>query len=125
MGWDGSTPGCFIAYQRDPREEFVPIQRELTRTDRLDEDIRHVSSGLFACPSGIRDETGYWARLYSTNHSSWSCAIIRWSGSSAWVIPHPVNDGATMRRVIDLGEDGPITDDPDLLVTMAIRNGLR
>lgn len=41
------------------------------------------------------------------------------------VVPYTVNDEATMQRVIDLGVDGLITDDPDLLVAVAIRNGLR
>jgi glycerophosphoryl diester phosphodiesterase len=41
------------------------------------------------------------------------------------VVPYTVNDEATMERVIDLGVDGIITDDPDLLVRVAIRNGLR
>ena len=41
------------------------------------------------------------------------------------VIPYTVDDAAVMRRVIDLGVDGIITDDPDLLVRVAIRNGLR
>jgi glycerophosphoryl diester phosphodiesterase len=41
------------------------------------------------------------------------------------VVPYTVNDEPTMQRVIDLGVDGIITDDPDLLVSVAIRNGLR
>ncbi len=41
------------------------------------------------------------------------------------VIPYTVNDPAVMQRVIDLGVDGIITDDPDLLVGVAVRNGLR
>ncbi|MEV4710299.1 glycerophosphodiester phosphodiesterase family protein [Micromonospora sp. NPDC049374] len=41
------------------------------------------------------------------------------------VIPYTVNDAAVMQRVIDLGVDGIITDDPGLLVGVAIRNGLR
>ncbi|PZF94078.1 glycerophosphodiester phosphodiesterase family protein [Micromonospora deserti] len=41
------------------------------------------------------------------------------------VIPYTVNDAAVMQRVIDLGVDGVITDDPELLVGVAIRNGLR
>ncbi|MGN9809892.1 glycerophosphodiester phosphodiesterase family protein [Micromonospora sp. BQ11] len=41
------------------------------------------------------------------------------------VIPYTVNDPAVMQRVVDLGVDGIITDDPDLLVQVAIRNGLR
>jgi glycerophosphoryl diester phosphodiesterase len=41
------------------------------------------------------------------------------------VVPYTVNDEATMQRVIDLGVDGIISDDPDLLVAVAKRNGLR
>ncbi|MGK5443518.1 glycerophosphodiester phosphodiesterase family protein [Micromonospora sp. URMC 105] len=41
------------------------------------------------------------------------------------VVPYTVNDPAVMQRVIDLGVDGLITDDPDLLVQVAVRNGLR
>ena len=41
------------------------------------------------------------------------------------VIPYTINDEATMQRVIDLGVDGVISDDPDLLVLVAKRNGLR
>ena len=41
------------------------------------------------------------------------------------VVPYTVNDAAVMQRVIDLGVDGIITDDPDLLIKVAIRNGLR
>ncbi|NJP35298.1 hypothetical protein HCJ94_25830 [Micromonospora sp. HSS6-12] len=41
------------------------------------------------------------------------------------VIPYTVNDARVMQRVIDLGVDGIITDDPDLLIGVAIRNGLR
>jgi deferrochelatase/peroxidase EfeB len=45
----------FIAYQRDPRRQFVPIQTRLARHDVMNEYLRHVSSGLFACPPGVRD----------------------------------------------------------------------
>ncbi len=41
------------------------------------------------------------------------------------VVPYTVNDAAVMQRVIDLGVDGIITDDPGLLIQVAIRNGLR
>jgi deferrochelatase/peroxidase EfeB len=40
----------FIAYQRDPHRQFVPVQQQLARLDRMNEYIRHVSSGLFAVP---------------------------------------------------------------------------
>jgi len=52
----------FIAFQRDPHRQFVPIQRALARGDRLNEYIKHVSSGLFACPPGVRDAGDYWGR---------------------------------------------------------------
>ena len=52
----------FIAYQRDPRRQFVPVQTRLARQDTLNEYIRHVSSGLFACPPGIRAADDYWGR---------------------------------------------------------------
>ncbi|WP_213453618.1 iron uptake transporter deferrochelatase/peroxidase subunit [Rhizomonospora bruguierae] len=52
----------FIAYQRDPRKQFVPIQRSLAGSDALNEYLRHVSSGLFACPRGVRDGGDYLGR---------------------------------------------------------------
>ncbi|WP_405143176.1 iron uptake transporter deferrochelatase/peroxidase subunit [Sphaerisporangium sp. NBC_01403] len=52
----------FIAYQRDPHKQFVSIQMELARKDTLNEYIKHVSSGLFACPPGLRDAGDYWGR---------------------------------------------------------------
>jgi deferrochelatase/peroxidase EfeB len=57
----------FIAYQRDPRTAFVPIQRNLGRADEMNEYLRHVSSGLFACPPGIKDGDDFWGRgLFAT-----------------------------------------------------------
>ena len=41
------------------------------------------------------------------------------------VVPYTVDDEPTMQHVIDLGVDGLISDDPDLLVQVAKRNGLR
>ncbi|WP_319018646.1 iron uptake transporter deferrochelatase/peroxidase subunit [Microbispora sitophila] len=52
----------FMAYQRDPRKQFVPIQRMLSQKDALNEYIKHVSSGLFACPPGVADGGDYWGR---------------------------------------------------------------
>ena len=42
----------FLAFQRDPRGQFVPIQRRLASTDQLNEYIKHTSSGLWAVPPG-------------------------------------------------------------------------
>jgi deferrochelatase/peroxidase EfeB len=49
----------FIAYQRDPRTQFVPIQQSLADSDALNEYIVHVSSALFACPPGVAPD-GWW-----------------------------------------------------------------
>ncbi|SEN13735.1 deferrochelatase/peroxidase EfeB [Nonomuraea pusilla] len=57
----------FIAYQRDPRKQFVPVQMRLARHDALNEYIKHVSSGLFACPPGVRDAGDYWGRALFEN----------------------------------------------------------
>jgi deferrochelatase/peroxidase EfeB len=47
----------FIAYQRDPRKGFIPVQASL-RTDALNEYIRHNGTAMFACPPGV-DAGGY------------------------------------------------------------------
>ena len=47
----------FIAFQRDPHEQFVKVQQRLA-TDALNEYIKHTSSGLFAVPPGIPDRPG-------------------------------------------------------------------
>ena len=43
----------FIAYQKDPRTHFIPIQRRLSRSDALNEYIEHTGSGIFAIPPGF------------------------------------------------------------------------
>jgi len=44
----------FICFQRDPRRQFVAIQRNLGSRDALNEYIRHTGSAVFACPGGIQ-----------------------------------------------------------------------
>ncbi len=44
----------FICFQRDPRRQFVAIQRRLGGVDALNEYIRHVGSAVFAVPPGAR-----------------------------------------------------------------------
>jgi deferrochelatase/peroxidase EfeB len=43
----------FLAFQKDPRRQFVPIQTRLGTHDALNEYIRHVASALFAVPPGL------------------------------------------------------------------------
>jgi deferrochelatase/peroxidase EfeB len=50
----------FLAYQRDPRTQFVPIQTNLARHDDMNEYLRHVSSGIFACPPGVTGSDDFW-----------------------------------------------------------------
>jgi len=51
----------FIAYMKDPAQ-FVTLQRKLGSQDALNEYIRHVGSGLFACPTGVPDASSYWGK---------------------------------------------------------------
>ncbi|MEV4348766.1 iron uptake transporter deferrochelatase/peroxidase subunit [Actinoplanes sp. NPDC049596] len=50
----------FIAYQRDPARAFIPVQRSLAANDEMNEYVRHVSSGIFACPPGLRGPGDFW-----------------------------------------------------------------
>ena len=52
----------FIAYQKDPRAQFVPIQRRLGANDALNEYIKHVGSGLFAVPPGVSAVGDYFGK---------------------------------------------------------------
>ncbi|MEV7830800.1 iron uptake transporter deferrochelatase/peroxidase subunit [Streptomyces subrutilus] len=52
----------FLAYQRDVRTGFVPVQRNLARHDALNEYIQHVGSAVFAVPPGVRDKDDWWGR---------------------------------------------------------------
>jgi deferrochelatase/peroxidase EfeB len=49
----------FIAYQRDPRTQFVALQNRLAATDHMNEYVQHVGSGIFACPPGVQ-KGGFW-----------------------------------------------------------------
>jgi deferrochelatase/peroxidase EfeB len=42
----------FLCYQRDPRHQFIPIQRQLAARDSLNQFISHIGSAIFACPPG-------------------------------------------------------------------------
>jgi len=52
----------FIAFQQDPRTQFVPLQRKLGSHDRLNEYIRHTGSGLFAVPPGLSGPGDWWGK---------------------------------------------------------------
>lgn len=48
----------FLAFQRDTRRQFIPIQLALASNDLMNEYVRHVGSAHFAVPPGCR-EGGY------------------------------------------------------------------
>jgi deferrochelatase/peroxidase EfeB len=52
----------FMAYQRDPRKQFVQVQRNLAKLDALNEYIRHESSAVWACPPGVTGPQDFWGR---------------------------------------------------------------
>ncbi|MFE0102208.1 iron uptake transporter deferrochelatase/peroxidase subunit [Streptomyces sp. NPDC059009] len=53
----------FLAYQRDVRKGFIPVQRSLSeQNDALNEYIQHVGSAVFAIPPGVRDKGDWWGR---------------------------------------------------------------
>ncbi|MFG2592417.1 iron uptake transporter deferrochelatase/peroxidase subunit [Streptomyces sp. NPDC048438] len=52
----------FLAYQRDVRTGFIPVQRSLAASDALNEYIQHVGSAVFAVPPGVRDPDDWWGR---------------------------------------------------------------
>jgi deferrochelatase/peroxidase EfeB len=49
---------CFLAYQRDPRTAFIPVQTRLAASDALNEYIKHTGSALFAVLPGV--QRGAW-----------------------------------------------------------------
>jgi deferrochelatase/peroxidase EfeB len=44
----------FLAFQRDPRTQFVRIQESLAGHDAMNEYTRHIGSAIFAVPPGAR-----------------------------------------------------------------------
>ena len=43
----------FLAYLRDPRTHFIPIQLQMAKLDVLMEYLKFTGSALFAVPPGI------------------------------------------------------------------------
>ncbi len=44
----------FIAFQRSPIRQFIPLQRRLAASDALNRHTLHTSSAIFACPPGAQ-----------------------------------------------------------------------
>jgi deferrochelatase/peroxidase EfeB len=45
----------FVCYQRDPREGFIKIYKNMSKLDALNQFTTHTGGGLFACPGGVRE----------------------------------------------------------------------
>jgi deferrochelatase/peroxidase EfeB len=43
----------FLAYVRDPRTHYIPMQTRIARDDGMSEYLQHTGSGLFAVPPGV------------------------------------------------------------------------
>lgn len=43
----------FVAFQRSPRRQFIPLQRRLAASDALNHHTLHNASAIFACPPGL------------------------------------------------------------------------
>ena len=55
----------FMAYQTDPRRQFIPIQQRLAASDRLNEYLLHVGTGIFAIPPGAAKGSFVGAPLFA------------------------------------------------------------
>lgn len=55
----------FIAFQRDPRKQFIPIQQQLARNDAMNEYVKHVGSAIFAVPPGAREGSHIGSALFA------------------------------------------------------------
>ena len=43
----------FLSFQKDLEKHFIPVQRSLSNNDRMNEYVKVIGSGSFACPPGI------------------------------------------------------------------------
>ena len=49
----------FIAFVKDPRTHYVPMQMAMAKQDTLAvEYLKHTGSGLFAIPPGVPEQEG-------------------------------------------------------------------
>jgi deferrochelatase/peroxidase EfeB len=55
----------FLAFVRDPRTHFIPMQTKLGLGDGLSEYIQHTGSALFAIPPGIAEGDYFGQALFS------------------------------------------------------------
>jgi len=58
---DGSPDAglFFIAFNRDPQTQFIPMQRQLSESDLMNRFVSYRSSSAFAIPPGVRSAGGF------------------------------------------------------------------
>ncbi|MEY5017523.1 MAG: hypothetical protein RL431_572 [Actinomycetota bacterium] len=54
----------FVSFQKSLTEQFIPIQRRLADSDLLNEYVRAVGGGYFACPGGLSTGQGWGRQLF-------------------------------------------------------------
>ncbi len=55
----------FIAFQRSPQRQFIPLQQRLAASDALNHHTLHIASAIFACPPGASPGGFIGERLFS------------------------------------------------------------
>ncbi|MDL9938479.1 iron uptake transporter deferrochelatase/peroxidase subunit [Gordonia sp. ABSL1-1] len=55
----------FIAFNRDPKKQFIPMQQTLSRQDAMNEYISPNGSAVFAVPAGLADGEWWGQHLFS------------------------------------------------------------
>jgi deferrochelatase/peroxidase EfeB len=55
----------FIAFQRSPRRQFIPLQRRLASSDALNRHTLHTASAIFACSPGPRNGSFIGEQLFA------------------------------------------------------------
>jgi deferrochelatase/peroxidase EfeB len=56
----------FIAFQRSPSLQFIPLQQRLAASDALNHHTLHIASAIFACPPGLTPGSFIGENLFST-----------------------------------------------------------
>ncbi|MDI1290232.1 MAG: iron uptake transporter deferrochelatase/peroxidase subunit [bacterium] len=49
----------YLAFARDLDKQFIPLQMQLSRSDRMNEYVRYIASAAFAIPPGVPSVGGY------------------------------------------------------------------
>ncbi len=58
----------FVAFQRDPRRQFIPLQQRLAENDALNDYIEHDGSAAFAVLPGVTTDAYLGHPLHLTSH---------------------------------------------------------